>query len=297
MRLHSLATWIVAVSLAAFCQSPDPTLKSAVPPAGHFSNGTYLNPDLGITYTLPGDWRDSTDSSGSNLNPASGSRILLVADRSAALMSVDRIVFAAQSTEGITSDVQQFAEKFSKASTQRNNSELLRSGVVVDFGGLKFYRADLKESGLLSNIYRTHLCTEIQGYFLVWTFASLSDSRLDEMVNTLKDLSIAPEKRFRSRDIYPPPAVYEKDMRQWLLKRVPPVYSKEMMRDHTTGDVVLGLIVGPDGAVKKARLISGQTTLTEAATNAAMQWKYRPYLLDGKPVSAETEITIHFAPK
>jgi protein TonB len=36
--------------------------------------------------------------------------------------------------------------------------------------------------------------------------------------------------------------------------------------------------------------------LTPAAINAAKQWKYRPYLLNGDPVEVETQITIKFPP-
>jgi protein TonB len=34
--------------------------------------------------------------------------------------------------------------------------------------------------------------------------------------------------------------------------------------------------------------------LTDAAMKAASQWKYRPFLLNGKPVDVETTITIRF---
>lgn len=294
MRLWLVSSCVFALSLVAFCQSPDPTSENT-PSPGQFSNSIYRNSDLGVTYILSNEWQDNTSGSGSSTILAAGSRILLVADRSAGLMSVDRIVLAALSTEHLTSDLQHFVESFSQHSAQNDGSELFNAGAVLDVGGRKFYRADSKKAGVLSTLYRTYIGTEIQGYFLVWTFASFSDSHLQEMVNTLKTVSIAPDKEFRFRDSYPSPAVYEKDMRQWLLKKVQPVYSEKMIRDNIAGDVVLGLVVGPDGRVRKTRIISGLAPACEAAIQAAMQWKYKPYLLEGRPVTVETEITIHFA--
>jgi periplasmic protein TonB len=34
--------------------------------------------------------------------------------------------------------------------------------------------------------------------------------------------------------------------------------------------------------------------LTSAAIDAVKQWKYKPYLLNGQPVTVETQVTVKF---
>jgi protein TonB len=41
-------------------------------------------------------------------------------------------------------------------------------------------------------------------------------------------------------------------------------------------------------------VISGDPMLTQAALDAVKQWKYRPYLLEEKPVAVETDIRVNF---
>jgi protein TonB len=53
-------------------------------------------------------------------------------------------------------------------------------------------------------------------------------------------------------------------------------------------------IIGTDGSVEQLRLISGNPLLVKAAMEAVKMWRYQPFLLDGKPVEGETDITINF---
>jgi protein TonB len=48
------------------------------------------------------------------------------------------------------------------------------------------------------------------------------------------------------------------------------------------------------GQVKDVSVVSGHPMLSRAAMQAVKQWRYKPYLLNGKPVDAETRVTINF---
>jgi len=41
-------------------------------------------------------------------------------------------------------------------------------------------------------------------------------------------------------------------------------------------------------------VVSGHALLAQAAIDAVRQWRYRPYLLNGKPVRMQTKITVNF---
>ena len=61
---------------------------------------------------------------------------------------------------------------------------------------------------------------------------------------------------------------------------------------HLEGVVVLLAHIGADGLIKNLYVESEKTLLTPSAIDAVSQWKYKPYLMNGKPVEVETQITI-----
>ena len=79
-----------------------------------------------------------------------------------------------------------------------------------------------------------------------------------------------------------------------LINKVPPKYPKKARKNHIEGTVVLHAEISKEGEIADLSAISGDPMLTQAALDAVRQWKYRPYLIDGKPVAVETEIRVNF---
>jgi TonB family protein len=63
---------------------------------------------------------------------------------------------------------------------------------------------------------------------------------------------------------------------------------------HARGIVALTAQVDPDGVVRTVKVVSGNRALAAAAVRAVRQWRYRPYLKDGRPVATETNIVFSF---
>jgi mycoredoxin-dependent peroxiredoxin len=59
------------------------------------------------------------------------------------------------------------------------------------------------------------------------------------------------------------------------------------------GDVVVALVIGSDGKIREAKT-DGEDTLQLAAVDAAKQWIFRPYLLNGIPTAVEGRIVFRF---
>ena len=78
---------------------------------------------------------------------------------------------------------------------------------------------------------------------------------------------------------------------------VDPVLPEEMQRQCASGLVVLQAIIGPDGAVKEVRGLSGIRGLQDAAAVAVRQWRYTPPLLNGVAVSVVNTVTVTFGPR
>jgi len=79
-----------------------------------------------------------------------------------------------------------------------------------------------------------------------------------------------------------------------LIKRVAPVYPRKARKKKIEGVVFLKAKITTDGDVADLSVISGDPLLVQAAIDAVKQWKYRPYLQDGKPVEVDTEIKVNF---
>ena len=79
-----------------------------------------------------------------------------------------------------------------------------------------------------------------------------------------------------------------------LVRRVPPLYPSAALSLRLEGAVVLKATIGEDGKVRDVSAVSGHPALTRAAIDAVREWRYRPYLLNGKPVPMQTQITINF---
>jgi TonB family protein len=60
------------------------------------------------------------------------------------------------------------------------------------------------------------------------------------------------------------------------------------------GTVVLKAVVDANGKVEGLRLVEGNATLATAAIQAVKQWRYRPYLRDGKAQAFQTVVIVDF---
>ena len=79
-----------------------------------------------------------------------------------------------------------------------------------------------------------------------------------------------------------------------LIKRVNPKYPQKARQNYIQGTVVLTAKISKQGDITDLELVSGDPLLAKAAIAAVKQWKYRPYLLQGKPVEVETRVQVNF---
>ncbi|MFZ0708360.1 MAG: energy transducer TonB [Candidatus Korobacteraceae bacterium] len=80
-----------------------------------------------------------------------------------------------------------------------------------------------------------------------------------------------------------------------LLHKVAPGYPEWDRLARIQGTVVLEAIIGKDGAIKALKVVhSPSDGLAQAAITAVQQWRYKPYIKDGKPVEVSTTINVNF---
>lgn len=78
------------------------------------------------------------------------------------------------------------------------------------------------------------------------------------------------------------------------IHHVAPVYPAIAQQARVEGTVVIEATIGTDGRVKDARVISSKPLLDQAATDAVMQWRFTPTLLNGVPVPVLMTVTVTF---
>jgi TonB family protein len=81
-----------------------------------------------------------------------------------------------------------------------------------------------------------------------------------------------------------------------LVHKVQPIYPDEARAAHLSGSVILHVIIAIDGTLQAITIDRGDPVLGKAAVDAVRQWRYKPTLLNGKPVEVDTTITIEFRP-
>jgi TonB family protein len=79
-----------------------------------------------------------------------------------------------------------------------------------------------------------------------------------------------------------------------LLHSVPPTLPVGSNAGGLEGTVVLKAVVDDSGKVVSVHLLEGNPALADAAIHAVKQWRYRPYVRDGKGLAFQTVVLVDF---
>jgi len=114
----------------------------------------------------------------------------------------------------------------------------------------------------------------------------------------LQAFSEAPSSQTREPEVAPeqdlPASLANHPEPGTLLRRVNPKYSPEAFRAGVQGAVRLRILIGTDGHVLNAWLISGHPLLYSSAYQAVKRWLYEPLRIGNDPVEAYHVIEIQF---
>ncbi len=86
------------------------------------------------------------------------------------------------------------------------------------------------------------------------------------------------------------PAVMDENL---IVSRVP-AYPEAAKMSRVEGDVVMQALISKEGTVKRLHVVEGDSRLRSAAEEAVYKWRYRPYVLQGRPVEVATTVTVNF---
>jgi len=80
-----------------------------------------------------------------------------------------------------------------------------------------------------------------------------------------------------------------------LIKRINPEYPEVARKARIQGVVILEAIIDKEGSVTNVRVLRGLPMgLSDAAQNALMRWKFKPAMMNNRPVSVYYTLTVTF---
>ena len=88
--------------------------------------------------------------------------------------------------------------------------------------------------------------------------------------------------------------VTEADAKQAATSKSMPEYSAMARQLKVTGKVELEVVIGADGTVEEVKIASGNPMLTRQCAKAVHDWRFKPFLQDGKPTRAMAPLTFEF---
>ena len=83
-------------------------------------------------------------------------------------------------------------------------------------------------------------------------------------------------------------------MGSYLVSAPAPQYPVFARLAHVEGQVVLQTIVARNGSVVATHVLQGHHLLRSAAQHAVRRWRYRPFLVDGRPAKVQTIVFVDF---
>jgi TonB family protein len=281
--------------------------QPAPPPLGTFRDNAYSNDYFGIYYPVSRDWVRETDLMRGKLASEGNTRgtyVLLAAvhipqDTSPLRADSSFTVLAVNRTGA--QDCKQYLELL--ASNMQSKKEGKQKGDVSQFtiAGHDFYRADFEYRQGID--HHTSVCASIKDYILHWNIVGLSKQAIETAVSTLNSMTSSPptipaepqptprKDQNLPRNVRVSPGITT----GLLIKKVIPDYPSEAKYAHIQGSVLMRAVINKTGDVVDLEVISGPIDLVVSAVNAVRKWKYRPYLLDGNPVTVETQIVVNYA--
>jgi protein TonB len=93
-----------------------------------------------------------------------------------------------------------------------------------------------------------------------------------------------------------PVSLPEAAARDLLAQPVDPEYPPAAKATRQRGTVVLQVLIGRDGTVQEAKFLQGSLVFARVAIDAVRQWRFKPYLMNGRAVSVQSSITLIFKP-
>jgi hypothetical protein len=263
-----------------------------LPEGGRMANDIYSNQYFGLTYTLSPDWTEKY----SGPPPSDSGYYVLAQIQPADILkgtSRTSILIAAQDLFFTLTPAKNALELTNYAKDNLNaDYKVERPPTEVRIANHSFVRFDYGSP--MADLHWHVLATQIRCHMVQFIFTSrdtkLAERLIQEMDQANLPAEASPTSGTGGGDV--PTCIKDYASDENVMERVDPVFAERRFNP-----VPVRIIIDKEGKVRHIHFLSAFPDQAEAITDALFQWRFRPYLRDGKPAEVETGIMFGRAPR
>jgi hypothetical protein len=267
----------------AWSSASDPV--TPVPEGGTVTRQQYDSSYFRLSYPLPAGWIQKYEGP-----PPSDSGYYVLAQ----IQPTDMARAASRGTVLITAQDMFFSQipahdaqeliSYTKAHL-RADYVVDRQPAEVSIGGHSFVRLDYRSP--VAELHWTVLATQIRCHTVQFTFTSTDTGLIGRLTTAMDEMKLPAEAGLTagSGGNEGPVCVNGYASGANVLSRVDPMFGERRYNP-----IPVRVIIDTRGKVKHVHFISAFPDQAKAITEALQQWRFKPYVRDGKPVEVETGI-------
>jgi hypothetical protein len=263
-----------------------------LPEGGRVDKNIYSSPYFGVTYPLSPDWIEKY----TGPPPSDSGYYVLAQIRPAETFkgtSRGSILIAAQDLFFTVAPAANALELINYNKEGLNaDYKVEQAPTIVRIGDHSFIRFDYASP--VAELHWQVLATQIRCHAVQFVFTSRDTQLIENLIQGMNEMALPPEAGPISGTGGGEAPVCIKDYArdENVIEKVDPVFTERRFNP-----VPVRIIIDKDGKVKHIHFLSAFPDQAKAVTDAIFQWRFRPYLRDGKPIEVETGIMFGRAPR
>jgi hypothetical protein len=272
---HSPAKVPAGVILVKGAWSSASGQTTALPEGGRVSAAKYDSPYFHLTYPLPAGWIQKYEGPPPS---DSGFYVLAQIQPGESLRSASRgtVMITAQDMFFSPIPAQSPLDLINYTKTHLRADYVSERGPTeLQIGGHTFVRLDYESPS--AGLHWSVLATAIRCHTVQFTFTSADSGLIEKLTVAMAQMGLS--------DDSPPICVSDYANSGNLLSRTDP-----FLTERRYNPIPLRVIIGTDGKIKHIHFISAFPDQAKIIADALQQWRFKPYLANGKATEVETGI-------
>jgi len=256
--------------------------ETSSPEGGRVVDGVYRNAYFGLSYTLSSHWTERYTGP-----PPSDSGYYVLAqiepEDNGKSASLGHILVAAQDLFFSPTPANSALELVINATDHLGtNYEVERAPTEVRIAGRAFVRYDYVSP--VAGLHWHVLATEIRCHVIQIIFTGRNTQALERLIQGLSGLKLSTDVAASGTGGGElPVCIKDFASTENLLEREEPIFAEQGFNP-----VPVRIIIDKEGRVEHIHFLSAFPDQKKSITDAVSQWRFRPYLVEGRPVEVET---------
>ncbi len=264
---------------------------TAVPEAATVAQNVFSDPYFGISYTLPQDWTQKyegppSSESGHYVLAQIGPPKTREGPTSASMLITAQDMFFTPLPAANALELTEYIKDHLQADYKVEAPPRLIKIADRSFSFFAYWSP-------VAELHWYVLAVQIRCHTVQFVLTSRDTKLLERLMLDLNKMKLPAEVSATTGDGGGPVPVCTKDYArdENVIARVDPVFT-----EHRFNPVPVRIIIDKQGKIKHIHFISAFPDQAKAISDALEQWKFKPYVSDGKPAEVETGILFGRAP-